>query len=151
MNHIKRWIGYGALLALVLLAAGCPSGSNPPGTGKGKDKHEEKAPHDGILFAEPNHTYHAELVLNKKESEVTVYLLDKRVKNPVVIEAKTITLTVKNGKAEPIDLKATPQDTDKEGASRFVGKHEKFAADLDYDKVEITVEIKGKPYVLTKE
>jgi hypothetical protein len=152
MREGKRWLICALLMAgLLLFGTGCP----PPNTGKPPDKkktekHEAAAPHGGILFAPPGqHDYHGELKVDKAGKTATVYLFDEDVEKAVPTKAEAITLTVKDTPPVQITLKADRQNSDPEGqSSRFSGTHERLGSDLDPEKVEISVMIKGKQYEL---
>jgi hypothetical protein len=150
MNRLGCGVVAGAVL---VLACGCPPGNPGPTNRPGATPAvggEEPPPHGGTLFAEPGHKHHAELKIDKDAKTATVYLFDAKVKNGSPTSAPAITLTIKNGGAVQVPLKAERQDGDPAGkSSRFVGTHDKLAGDLDMDKVEISAEVDGKPYVFT--
>jgi hypothetical protein len=124
-----------ALCALVL-AAGCgergPANSKRGGdSGKTQGKvadhghdhaHCLEGPHGGQLI-ELEHAYHAEIVADEKNHQVTVYLLDGKAKDAVSIardEPEIFINAVVDGKSTPHRLTASPQSADPEGqASRF--------------------------------
>jgi hypothetical protein len=139
------------LIAAVALAFGCDS---PKDAGKKKsstkenESHAEQAPRKGKLFADEGDRHHAELLIDKAGKKATVYLLDHKVKEPVCIGEKSISLNMAEKPPVQIELKADAQTSDPAGtASRFSGAHDLFGSDLDLDKVEIEVKINGKSLV----
>lgn len=145
---MRRRVGWITLWPVVLLLAGCPQAPDAsPGRG---DQEEERAPHGGIKFAQKEHKYHAELVLDKEKKQATVYMLDRRLRKTVPIEPATIQLGIRNGTPLVIELTAERQDDDpKERSSRFVATHDKFGDELDPEKIDIIAKVDGKQYTFT--
>ena len=144
------------VLLLAALLCGCSSpSSTKPGTTKpdtsksAKDGGQhEKAPHGGTLFAPADEKCHVELVIDKAKSTATMYLLDDKADEAVATSAKAFQLTVKGVTQAPIAFPADPQTKDKKDtASRFSVKNDLFAKDIDLEKVEISGDVNGKPYV----
>lgn len=153
MEHLMNWSRLLTLLAVALvLAVGCEGtkGAGKKGAKRDpkNDSEEEKAPHDGTLYASAGHKHHAELVPDKAAKKLTVYLYDSKVKKTVPIAEKTITLNIADAPPVQIALQAEPQKDDPAGtSSRFSGTHDRLAEKLDDDKVEIEVTIDSKPHV----
>lgn len=115
------------LLALAAaLSVGC--GPAPAPTEKPAKKphvHGESGPSGGVLASWGNEEYHAEFTVDHTTGEATVYTLDGTAKKVTPIDAKTLTLSLKETPVVVVTLEAKPQDGDPAGkSSRFVGKHE---------------------------
>jgi hypothetical protein len=132
---------------VALLLAGCPadSGSTGAGTGKGaaggsnasggkqKDRqthhhhHAEHGPHGGAIVVIGEEAAHVEVVLDSKTGELTAYVYDEDLKNPVWVKQAELTMAVT---LESEDKSALPESAvillkareTKEGAA-----HEFFA------------------------
>jgi len=154
MNRI--FLATVAVCAYFLFLTGCPPTSPPKGGsspttggdhGHDHDAHEE-GPHHGHIIELGGGEYHAELVQNDADHEVTVYLLDESLKKPVITKAADLTINVvTDGKAESFKLAAAPQEGETDGASRFSIKDEKLCKLLDGDvKGRMNVTIADKPY-----
>jgi hypothetical protein len=140
-----------ALATALILALGCDT---PKEAGKKRsdqkepESHSEKAPHGGPLFADEGDRHHAELVIDKAAKKATVYLFDSKVKEPVCIGDKTISLNIAEKPPVQIELKADAQKSDPAGTtSRFSGEHDRLGAELDLEKVEIEAKLNGKSHV----
>jgi hypothetical protein len=109
--------------------------------------HPDEGPHGGALAEWGDEEYHAEFTVDHKEKKATVYILDGEVKNPVPIEAESITLTISNvTPPATITLKADPQKDDPKGkASRFSGTHDSLGEEKAF-KGTIQGKIGDKPY-----
>jgi hypothetical protein len=148
---------FGILVTALVLAAfaGCNQGSTPGGgTSKGGDTPSSKkeddehdhgpGPHKGTIFDFGK--WHAEFVVDHKTQEATVYLLSTSGNKPRPITADKLSLTVKNPQFT-VELKAVPQDGDPAGkSSRFVGKHENFKKEQEFEGTMNGV-VDGTPYV----
>ncbi len=138
--------------ALVLgVALGCSGKPGASGTGpqpSAPAEGEEEAPHGGILFATKDHKYHVEVVVDKEKPPV-LYLLDNKVKNAVPTPEDKWQMTIKGTPPQKLEFVPEPQTGDPKGeTSRFKGPADpKLKPDLDWDKVEISGKVKGKPYV----
>jgi hypothetical protein len=135
------------VLAGAVLAAG---GCNPPGQGKkggGAHDHGETGPHDGLLIELGNDEYHAEFLPDHAKKQATVWILDKKAKNPVPVKASTVSLTITNVTPPlKVALKAEPEKGETpEMASRYVGTDDKFGVEMEF-KGTVSVEINGKQY-----
>jgi hypothetical protein len=140
----------GLLALTTVVGPGCYSRDG--GKGKtAKDGHDEhaKGPHSGIVVEWRQGTkeeFHAEVLIDRKEKKVTVYVLDEDVKNPVPIDAKEIDLNLTAPVAKQFVLKASPQTKDPEGkSSRFVVTDDQFGQ-ADKLKGAVAATIKGKRY-----
>jgi hypothetical protein len=117
------------LLALALAASvGCgpvPAPTDKPTTKGAEHVHPESGPAGGVLASWGNEEFHAEFTVDHPTGEATVYLLDGTAKKVTPIDAKTLTLSLKETPPVVVTLEAKPQDGDPDGkASRFVGKHD---------------------------
>jgi hypothetical protein len=130
-------------LALALAAAGCSGGSQ-----KDEKKGESgghKPPHGGTLFATTDHKIHLELVLDDKTA--TLYALDKNVKKASPLKTDKLTLEVKGDKPVKVEFAPSKDKEDPADAcSRFTAARDKLPKDIDFDSVEISGEVGGKPY-----
>lgn len=144
---MKRNLFVAACFALVsALLLGCSSTTPPAkdGAKKNGEEHGEKGPHGGTLFATPDHKYHLELVAEKGKP-ATLYVLDSRVKNAVPTAAETFTLTIKGDKPVKVTFKAK-RGEGLTKASEFTAGEGEMPETVDFEKVEISGEIDGKPY-----
>jgi len=115
-----------ATLAFIAVLSGCGSKpaidntstdiSGPPPTTAKHDEHQ--GPHHGhVIELGRSHLYHAELVENEKTSTVTIYMLDKDMKE-MAIDQPTITMNLKfDGNSKTFQLSA--RDAKAGRASRF--------------------------------
>ena len=146
--QMRSWTGIG-LLCLTVALAGC--GKHESGTFKAggpvaksdEDHSHGTGPHGGTVFDFGK--WHAEFDVNHKSAEATVYILGGDAKKAVPIAVDKLQLSIKNPSFQ-LDLKAVPQDGDPEGkSSRFVGKHDNFAKEQEFEGTLSGV-INGKPY-----
>lgn len=120
-----------SLFALGLaLLVGCGTTPTTPPTDTAKPTehahaHGESGPAGGVLASWGKEEYHAEFVVDHTTGEATVYLLDGTAKKVTPIDAKTVTLSLKDTPPVVVTLEAKPQDGDPPGqSSRFVGRHD---------------------------
>jgi len=150
---MNRWIRLTSCLCigLLLVFAALP-GCNRKAPDKTKEKenehvHPESGPHGGP-FAEWDDFYHAEFTVDHSAKEVTVYILDDKVKKaPKVDPAKItkVTLTVIGSKPEiKIELKHDEKRTDEKGIA-FTGTHEQFSKSGEL-KLNISGDVDNKHY-----
>jgi hypothetical protein len=148
-------------LVSLTLAAGCHSDREsyrevPKGV-RVKDspsahEHSEYGPHGGHLVELGEEEYHAEVILNPKTKDVTVYILGPDAKKPEPIDAKEVTLELTiDGKVRPHTATPSPQTGDPPGmASRFVLADDPDikAKIADEHELEghVKVTVKGKAY-----
>lgn len=79
----------------------------------------------GVLATWGGEEYHAEFVVDHPTGEATVYILDGTAKKVAPIDAKTVTLSLKETPPVTVTLDAKPQDGDPVGkSSRFVGRND---------------------------
>ncbi len=117
----------------------------------GVTAYAHKGPHGGALYEGAEHKFHAELKLDAKAKEATVYILDGKAKKLVPIKAKTIEMKVK-GTTEPITLKAAPSKEDEKLSAKFVGTNDLFAKKLNPEDVEFKIKVDDKDaYTFTYE
>lgn len=122
-----------------------PKGGNPKTAKTTDEVHEKHAPgpHEGVIFDFGK--WHGEFTVDHKTQEATVYIFGSDEKTPAPITAEKLSLSIKSPQFQ-IDLKATPQDSDPKGkSSRFVGKHEKFGKEQEFEGTLNGV-VDGKPY-----
>ncbi len=152
--------------ALVLVASGCtkpsPNDSGAAGAAgsaeaddhdhdEGHDGHghedEHQGPHDGhVIELGRNHEFHAEVVENEEAGMVTVYILDKKMKE-LAIDQATIVMNLKfDGKGKTFELTAVDASDGK--ASRFDATDRSlFEALHEHEATgKIRVTINGDPY-----
>jgi hypothetical protein len=155
MDNMQRTKPWSRILLILAAAVGLALGCDSPKDGakkktdqKEETSHTESAPHKGKLFADDGDRHHAELLIDQAGKKATVYLYDSKIKDPVSLGDKTISLNVADKAPVQIELKAEPQKADPEGmASRFSGVHDRLGTDLDLGKVEIEAKINGKSHV----
>ncbi len=131
----------------VLICCGCSRKSTPAAKAEHQHSH---GPHDGELIEIGNEEYHAELFDDDKNGVVTIYILEKDAKQPVPIQAETITIAMDPiGKPSLFPLAARSQDKDPPNrASRFESNDKNLVLALQNPQVdrELRAEINGKAY-----
>ena len=148
------------LIAIALAGlAGCGSGSGetpksagPKPTANDGHAHDHgagdrPAPHGGhIIELGRNHQYHAELVEDEKAHSVTVYILDKDMKELPIDQRSVVVNLVVDGKAQTFELTAAGAQEGK--ASRFVSSGKAlFEALHEHEATgKLRVTINGSPY-----
>jgi hypothetical protein len=104
-----------------------------------------EGPHGGTVADWGGGKFHVEFTVDHGKQEATVYILGDDEKTSSPIDAKEITLAIKDPQFS-LELKASPQDGDPEGkASRFVGKHESLGIVKEYEGSMSGV-VSGTPY-----
>ena len=99
----------------------------------GKGHSHGVGPHDGTMAEWDGGKYHVEFTVDHDKQQATVYVLGSDEKTAAPLDAKEITLTIKDP-SFTTSLAASPQDGDPEGkASRFVGTHESLGVVMEYE------------------
>ena len=89
--------------------------------------------------------WHGEFTVNHKAQEATIYILKGDAKTAAPIPVEKLLLSIKSPQFQT-ELKAAPQDGDPTGkSSRFVGKHENFGKEQEFEETLSGV-VGGKPY-----
>ncbi|MEE2641349.1 MAG: hypothetical protein VX768_12035 [Planctomycetota bacterium] len=102
-------------------------------------------PHGGTIADWGGGKYHVEFVVNHDKQEATVYILGGDAKSSAAVDAKELTLTIKDP-ALTVSLNAVPEESDPEGrSSRFVGKHDGLGEVREYEG-SITGKVGDTPY-----
>ena len=155
---IPAWLAVLAIAGLTWVA-GCDSGSTGPnktsdsksaasgGDSRHHGEEDRAAPHGGhIIELGRNHQYHAELVEDEKARTVTIYILDKEMKELPIDQPSIAVNLVVDGKAQSFTLAAAGAQDGK--ASRFVSSGEAlFEALHEHDASgKLRVTINGSPY-----
>ncbi len=110
--------------------AGCGTATPPTPTSAAKPTevahdHGAAGPSGGVLATWGSEEFHAEFVVDHPTGEATVYILDGTAKKVAPIDAKTVTLSLKETPPVTVTLDSKPQDGDPVGkSSRFVGRHD---------------------------
>lgn len=128
-------------------ASGTPAANGHEHGDHGHEYAEEhEGPHGGhVIELGHNHEYHAELVDNEKDGTVTVYLLDKDLKE-LAIDQSTIAMNLTvDGKPKTFELKAADATDGK--ATRFdTADRALFEALHEHDAAgKLRVTIDGTP------
>jgi hypothetical protein len=97
----------------------------------------------GALYEGAKHKYHARLKIDPAAKTATVDILDGRARKLVPIKAKTIHMRVK-GLDAAIVLTAVPRKEAPGTATRYVGKHDRLAAKVEYADVVLDINPDGK-------
>ncbi len=124
------------------------SGPPPATNGHDHSNEEHEGPHKGhVIELGRSHEYHAELVENDESESVTIYILDKDLKElPIAAETVALNLTV-DGAAKNFELTATdPSDGE---ASRFDSDEKDLFKSLHEGKEtvgKLRVKIADKPF-----
>ncbi len=108
-----------------LLAAGCapPAAPAPTPSAPKPHAHPSKGPSGGPLVEWGEEEYHLEIVIDHTTGQATVTVLDESATKAVPLDAKSITVSVKDTPPVKVTLDANPQDADPKGqSSRFAGK-----------------------------
>jgi hypothetical protein len=149
MVLIKRLLLGGVVLGLAfVVTAGCtpPKDKKPAATTTtGGKEHAEH--HDYLLFHDEGETYHIRIKIDKghKKAEATIYDGENKERKP--IEADSLTLNISDKDKAQIVLKAQREQSDPKGkSSRFVGEHERLAAEISPEKTEVAGKIAGKHF-----
>ncbi len=152
-------------LATIFMGAGCDSNQSENATGgvstsSGEHVHDDgtvhkdsddkahahgEGPHGGTIADWGGGKYHVEFTVDHDKQEATVYVLGGDEKTPTPIDAREITLAIKDP-AFQVALKASPQDGETGGtASRFVGNHENLGIVKEYEGT-MSGTVGGTPY-----
>jgi hypothetical protein len=112
---------------------------------------DEVGPHKGPVAVWGDEEYHLEVVPNKEDGSVTVYVygdheaLHQKKRRPLAKDTK-ITLTLKTTPAATLKLEASPEKDDPAGqSSKFTAKHDVFKKDLKLAGT-ISGKVGTKPY-----
>jgi len=102
-------------------------------------------PHGGTIADWGGGKFHVEFTVDHDKKEGTVYVFGPDEKTPTPIDAKEITLSIKDP-AFSVELKANPLGSEvMGGASRFVGTHENLGIVKEY-MGSISGVVDGTPY-----
>jgi hypothetical protein len=112
--------------------------------------HDHEGPHKGIVVEWGDEEFHPEIVVDKKDGAVTVYVYgtDKDLAKGKVapIDAKTLTLTLKTTPPTVVKLEPAAEKTDPAGkSSKFTGKHDVFKQDMKWAGT-LSGKVGTKPY-----
>ena len=155
MNRLAYAVSFLAMLTFAIFAAGC---SGPATSDKGGDSHadeqahadhdhgeEHAGPHGGqVIDIGRSHAYHAEIVEDEADSMVTVYLLDKDLKEmPITETTLTMNLLV-DGEARTYELIAMSDGDSSEFKAKDAGLFEALHKQNATGKLLVTID--GKPY-----
>lgn len=104
-----------------------------------------EGPHGGTVADWGGGKFHVEFTVDHDKQEATVFILGDDEKTALPIDAKEITLAIKDP-AFLAMLTASPQDGDPDGkASRFVGNHENLGIVKEYEG-SMSGSVDGIPY-----
>lgn len=112
--------------------------------------HAEHGPHEGALIELGEEEYHGEIVVDDDKDVVTIYVLDNKAKEAVLLDAKDVVINLKHGgKGVQYKLKAQPQKGEAEGkSSRYSVKSHDLIHALHHKDASpiLRLSIKGKTY-----
>jgi hypothetical protein len=131
-------------LGALVMASGCPAREKKGPDKKENDKGQTAA---GWLFATAGDEFHLRLKIDATTKQASAALFDETTTEPVPIKADKITVAIKNGEVQQIDLAA--KGATKGRTATFEGKHDRFGEKVDPKKVEVNAQIEGKPYLFT--
>jgi hypothetical protein len=140
------------IVALVaLLFALADDGSKPAGKNAPKKAEPAKGPNGGLLIELGDDEYHAEMILDQKGKVLTIHVLDKEAKKPVLTEAEGVTINLMlHGKPKQFEVLAEPMPGEPKGkSSRFIARGKRslmHAFEHDDHAARIALTINGKPY-----
>lgn len=159
----SRFLWSFACLAILVLVLGCGGENKEKAKNKDKGEHVHKdgsthkdhddekghshgeGPHDGTIADWGGGKYHVEFTVNHDKKEATVYILGDDAKSAAPVDAKELTLTIKEPSLTTT-LKAVPEDNDPKGrSSRFVGNHDGLGVVREYEG-SITGKVGDTPY-----
>ncbi len=104
-----------------------------------------EGPHGGTVADWGGGKFHVEFTVDHDKQAATVYILGDDEKTAASIDAKEVTLAIKDPQFF-IELKASAQDGDPaDQASRFVGNHENLGIVKEYEGTMSGV-VNGTPY-----
>ena len=138
-------LGVAAFAVASILFTGCQPGGagkgdakTPKGDAKAAPKTDEDdhdhgpGPHGGVII-EFDGKRHGEFAVDHKKQEATIFILGGDAKSAFPIDADKVTLSIKSPQFQ-IELTSMPQEKDPKGkSSRFVGKHENFAKEQEFE------------------
>jgi len=151
--------------ATIIWAAGCDSkqsNSNNAANATSANEHDHtvdtddnrhaveghshgEGPHGGTIADWGGGKFHVEFTVDHGQQQATAYILGDDEKTPVPVDAKEISLAIKEPDFQ-ISLAASPQGGDPEGkSSRFVANHENFGIVQEYQGSMSGV-VDGIPY-----
>ncbi len=141
--------GCGLLLLLLSVGCGPTTTTTKPSSEKKPEHvhtHGESGPAGGVLATWGDDEHHAELVTDHTTGEATVFLLDGSATKVTPIDAKTLTLSLKETPVVVVTLAAKPQDGDPPGhSSRYVGRHDVLKMSKEFSG-SISGKAGGKSY-----
>jgi hypothetical protein len=128
----------------LLWSGGCGGKKDAPNSGKPEDDHDHgPGPHGGVIIEFGK--YHAEFKPDHAKKEATVWLLKGDAKTPARLKVDKLHLVVTNMDPK-IDIELLPTDAADDGtASVFVGRHEGFGVEKEYEGT-LGGKIDGKPH-----
>ena len=148
---------YVAAFGLTLALAGCAPQKSaaektaPTAATNGSAAHVEAeehthgvGPHGGVVADWGGGKYHIELTVDHDKKEATVYVLGEDQKTAAPVKADSVLLSINDPKFQ-VELKASPQDGETSGASRFIGTHDNLAVVREYSGT-ISAEVDGTPF-----
>jgi hypothetical protein len=111
-----------------------------------KHEHPSEGPHHGALAEWGNEEYHVEFTVDHKSQTATVYILDETAKKAKPIDAKSLTLVLKQKPPVTVVLQPKPESGEKAGqSSRFTAKNAAFAKHVAFEGT-ISGKVGSKPY-----
>lgn len=112
--------------------------------------HAEHGPNDGELLEVGKEEYHVELLVDESKKQMTIYLLDKEIKDYVAIDTPHLAVNfLLAGKPTQVKLIPAPQELDKKGfSSRFSVVSPTLFAGLHSAKADpkLSLRIQNKSY-----
>jgi hypothetical protein len=128
-----------ALLSTVLVACGKedPKPTAAPASAPSADHAHPPAPHGGEVQSLGDDEYHLEMIHDHDGGHVTVYVLGKDLKTPILVEAPVINLVTKTG---PAQFTLTAIDPKPDGkAEGWKGSHEGLRVDPWDGRIRIKI------------
>ena len=141
MLRNQGWMRAAALVVGVIALAGAAAMEDKKG-----HEHPDAGPHNGALAEWGNEEYHVEFTVDHKAQTVTVYVLDDTAKKAKPIDAKSLTLVLKQKPAVTVTLQPKPETGEKSGqSSRFTAKNAAFGKEQAFEGT-ISGKVGAKPY-----
>ena len=143
------WLGVIALFCGTLFVMGCGGGKPlpPKGVPAAGHSHDEKGPHGGQVLGLGDEEFHAEFVLEEASGKVTVYLLDKAIKNNPAATSAQETITIDDKSGKKFELAAVDRTTgDMPTASQFELVDKELHGPIKTELATLHVTIGGKEF-----
>lgn len=143
MSNFQGWLRTLAVVAGVVIVAAATADDKKKDA---KHEHPSEGPHHGVLIEWGEEEYHVEFVVDHKAQTATAYILDGSGKKAKPIDAKELTLMLKQKPPVTMKMMPKPESGEKAGqSSRFTAKNAVFAKEAQLEGT-ISGKVGSKPY-----